>query len=382
MPIEICTPSELGPGEVAAWRELQSSCHELANPFCSATFSRVVGQLDRDARVAVLSDGQRLVGFLPFHRTRSGIGRGLAHGVAGCQGLVAAAGAELDHRQLLRRARLAVLELDHLVVPSGLAMPPPARVATTSLIDAANGYEAWYQDGMKRHKKYFNWLRRKRQRIESDLGPIEFDFGGGGPEVLRKVVEWKSAQYRRSGWPDPFAKPWVRELVARLAASDEPDCTGVCSSLRVGDHLLAVDFSLRSTSVYGGWFVTYNVAYGQFSPGAVRWLYTVQACAERAVATIDLGCGDEEYKQKLASCHGEVLEGHLHRLTPRAMARCTARAPRTAARRFVVEHPQLRAAVRTSLRRFGALRARQGPGGGVAHEPGRVAVERSGLAAP
>ncbi len=348
MKVELCTPSELGRAEIAAWRRLQAEVPELANPFLSPTFARVVGELDPLARVAVLYEGNELAGFLPFHRTRSGIARGLAHGIAGCQGLVSRPGLELDPARLLRGCRAAVWELDHLVAPAPAPLAGAAGVsmASTSLIDLGGGFDAYVSNGMKRCKKYFNWLRRKRQRIESDLGPVRFEFGTAGAGALARVVEWKSAQYRRSGWPDPFAKAWVRELVERLRQTEEADLIGSCSSLSAGDELLAVDFSLRSPSVYAGWFVTYNRDFEHFSPGAVRWWYVAEACAWAGVSWIDLGCGDEEYKQKLATRHGEVLEGNLRRATPRAFVRCAARTPRRAARRFVLEHPRLRAGVR------------------------------------
>ncbi len=384
MSVEVCTPGELGPVEVAVWRELQRQSPRLSNPFLSATFAIAAGELDRLARVAVVRDGGELVGFVPFRRSPTGIARPLAPGVAGCSGVVTRAGFELDWRQLLRRCRVSVWELDHLVTTDA-ALPsraPGVRRAATSVIELDDGFDAYVQDGMRRCKKYFNWLRRKRQRIELDLGAIRFDFATAGAPVLGRLVEWKSAQYRRSGWPDPFARPAVRELVERLNGTAEEDCAGSCSALMVGDELLAADFSLRSASVYAGWFVTYNRAFERWSPGAVRWLYVAQACAEAGISVIDLGCGDEEYKQKLATRHDEVLEGHLCRATPRAAVRLGRRLPADATRRLILSHPRLRATVRTTLRRVGSLRVheREVRPSGACGTPGSAAATVSSAA--
>ena len=52
--------------------------------------------------------------------------------------------------------------------------------------------------------------------------------------MLRTVIGWKSAQYRRTGRPDCFARPWIVQLVEDLFSIRGEDFSGVLSMLYAG----------------------------------------------------------------------------------------------------------------------------------------------------
>jgi CelD/BcsL family acetyltransferase involved in cellulose biosynthesis len=356
MKTELCRPSELGSVEIEAWRALQLTDPRFDNPFLSPTFARAVGDLDPRARVAVVSDGPTVSAFLPFSVTQRSVGLGIASGVASCHGLVQRPGFDYPLVEILNDCGLAVLEMKHFVSPNPSPASPDAKTVPTHVIDISAGYDAYLADRKASEPKYFNWLRRKLRRAELDLGPIEFTAGEPDREALNTVIQWKSNQYRRSGWPDPFAKRWVRDLAYVLAETDEPDLVGRVSALRVSGDLLAVDFSIHSQSVYGGWFVSYNPDYSRFSPGAIRWLFVIEDAASIGLQQLDIGPGDERYKVKLASSQLPLVDGHATRSCLRAVVHNASRVPRRAATDFILTHPRVRQSVRTTLRTAGRLR--------------------------
>lgn len=356
MEVTVCHPRELGATECAQWGELQAGTISLANPFASATFAKAVGEVDERARVGVISAGPSIVGFLPFRPGRLGSGRPLGAGVAGCHPLLHRAGADLSWPDVLAGCQLTMWNFDNLVAPG---CPSPATTTIPShVIDLTGGYDHYLSEAAVRSKRYFNWLRRKRQRIERELGEICFTSGVDDPAGMDALIRWKSDQYRRSGWRDPFARRWVLDLVRLLADSRSADCTGLLSVLRAGNHVLAVDFSLHSDSVYAGWFVSFNPEFAAYSPGAVRWLPVLEKAAALNLSTVDLGAGDQDYKRRMATGTSELFRGYLARPGPSAVAHRLARYPRDRGVEFVLAHPRLRADVRKSLRLAGSMRLR------------------------
>ena len=74
MRVSVVRPGELGPGDIASWRAMQSSTPSLASPFLSPEFTIAVGEFRPGARVAVLSDGPDVAGFSLLSGAGSGQG--------------------------------------------------------------------------------------------------------------------------------------------------------------------------------------------------------------------------------------------------------------------------------------------------------------------
>ena len=356
MEVTVCQPRELGPTERAQWGELQTGTTNFANPFASATFAKAVGEVDERARVGLMWDGPSIVGVLPFRPGRLGSGRPLAAGIAGCHPLLRRPGADFCAFELLAGCNLTMWSFENLVAP-GPPSPTTSTVAT-NVIDLTGGYDHYLSEAAVRSKRYFNWLRRKRQRIERELGEICFTSGVDDPAGLQALIRWKSAQYRRTGRPDPFARRWVLDLVHLLSDTRSADCTGRLSVLRAGGQVLAVDFSLHSESIYAGWFVAFNPEFASYSPGAVRWLFVLEKAAALNLSTADLGPGDQDYKLRMATGTTELFRGYIARPCASAVAYRLARYPHDRGIEFVLAHPRLRADVRKSLRLAGSVRTR------------------------
>lgn len=358
MEVTVCHPRDLGPGDVAQWQQLQAGCGALANPFASVTFARTMALVDERARVALVTDGDQLVGVLPFRRCRSGRGRPPGAGVSGCEALIHVPEADVPWTEVLARCGLSTWQFDNLVAAE---RPLGSAATSTHVIDLHRGFESYTEEVHKRSKRFLNDLARKRRRLERDIGEATLAVGLDAP-AMAKLVEWKSAQYRRSGLPDPFSRPWVRELLERLAETVERDCTGRLSVLRARDEVLAVDFSLHSESVYAGWFVTYNPRFSAYSPGTIRWLLVLEQLAALGISIVDLGPGDQDYKYRMATGTAELYRGMLARPSVRASVYRATRTSRQQVTDFVLTHDRLRSTVRSTLRATGRLRTRLTPG--------------------
>ena len=115
MKITVVHPSELGPSELATWRTILRATPSLANPFLAPEFTVAVGGLRSQARVGVLIDGQKIVGFFPFERRSFGYGVPICARLNNCEGVVHLPGLEWDPQELLRACGLTVWEFGHLV---------------------------------------------------------------------------------------------------------------------------------------------------------------------------------------------------------------------------------------------------------------------------
>ena len=68
MQIHPTTFENLTKGEINAWSEIQRAEPQLASPYFRPEFTQSVATVREDVEVAVFSDGECPIGFLPFQR--------------------------------------------------------------------------------------------------------------------------------------------------------------------------------------------------------------------------------------------------------------------------------------------------------------------------
>ncbi|MEU6280974.1 GNAT family N-acetyltransferase [Streptomyces sp. NPDC047028] len=358
MEITIHRPGDLTPALRAAWHRAMDESSEYANPFLAPEFAAGVALSRRGARVAVLHEGGEAVGFLPYERTPVGTGRAIGLGLSDCQALVHRPGVTWDTRDLLRACGLSIFEFDHLVQEQRPFAPHVTGTFASPVIDVKPG------DGT-----YAEWLRgtytglarktlQKERRLGRDVGEVRFEFDERDPRVLRTLMRWKSAQYRRTGRMDRFSRPWIVDLVDHLFRVREEHFTGVLSVLYAGDRPVAAHFGPRSSTVLAAWFTAYDPDLPAYSPGLAMHLRTAEAAARHGITLVDLGRGDKEYKDWLKTRELRVGEGFAARAHPVALAQRMWRRPVRGLRNTVLAHPRLREPADQLLRTAGRLRTR------------------------
>ena len=386
MKATVVRPDELGASEIAAWCAMQRTTPDLLNPFLSPAFAQAVSRVRPDTRVAVLEDGGQLAGFFGFQQARMRTALPLAAGVSDGQAIVHVPGLEWDPVRLLTACNLDVWEFDHLLsaqVPllqRAARQRVPAECAhltrrDSPIIDVSRGFEAYAEHQRRSTRRSFRTTLYKERKLAREVGPVEVTFDTPDPDVLRLLLKWKSAQYRRTGRRDRFATGWIERLVwdlfdhGRGREHRRPTlpraqnthihdgCRGTLTVLRAGDRIVAVHFGLRSSRSLSCWFPAYDPELARYSPGLVLHLRMAEAAAEAGLDHLDLGKGDEIYKQWLKTGDLTVCEGAVYRPSMAAVMYGARRMPVRYASNFVLRHQRLRRVARSTLARVGRIRS-------------------------
>ncbi|MFI9173291.1 GNAT family N-acetyltransferase [Streptomyces lincolnensis] len=362
MDISVYRPGELSAADRAAWTAMQSKAHlhgspELANPFLSPEFALAVGRCRRGVRIAVVREGGEAAAFLPYQRSAAGVGRAIGLGVSDAQGLVHRPGFDVEARALLRACGLAVFEFDHLIEGQRPFEAKASGTFPSPVMDVDQGYDTYLAHLRERSPKFTRTTLAKERKLGRDAGEVRYVHDERDPAALNALMDWKSAQYRRTGRSDRFAHEWITRLVQQLFHTRSEPFAGILSVLYAGDKPIAAHFGLRTERVLACWFPAYDTAYSKYSPGLVLHLRMAEAAAADGIAYLDLGRGQKEYKDSLKTRELKVSEGWVTRRHPVAVGHRARRAPVRALRNVVVSRPELFEPADKLLKRVGRIRS-------------------------
>lgn len=240
------------------------------------------------------------------------------------QGVIAAAGTSIDAVALLRAAGLDDWRFDHVPSTQRCFSSWTTSVSVSPVMDLTGGFE--------RYESVTHAARvepRKARRLEREIGPLRFEPDCHEPAVLDALLRWKSAQYRATGVPDLFATPWCDEVARRLPTTSSAHFAGMVSALWAGDQLIAAHLGLRSGPIWHWWIPAYDGSLARYSPGTLLLLEMAKSAEGLGVTMIDLGKGDERYKDRMANGCIELAKGTVTAGGPaRAVRRLTGAAAR------------------------------------------------------
>ena len=355
MQISVVRPGELGPDEIAAWHSIQRQTGSLANPFLCPEFAIAVDKFRPGARVAVLADGPKIVGFFPFEHRRFGVGVPIGAGLNKCQGLIHAPAVEWDPREILRACKLTVWRFDQLVEGQCPFERYAVAVVSSAVIDLTEGFAA-YQDKLRvKSPNFSKKLGRSARKLERDAGELHLVMDSRDIAGLRTLMGWKSEQCRRNGWVDVFDRPWVVDLADYLFSTHSDWFGSLFSLLYAGETPVAADFGLRCGNLSAGWFTAYDAHFGKYSPGLIQFMHMAEQFAAAGIHAIDLGDGVTDYKERLKSHDRFFAEGAVARTPLLAKAQQGRNALESWARRQIRQHPPLFRAADRLLRHYGGI---------------------------
>ncbi|MFG2798897.1 GNAT family N-acetyltransferase [Streptomyces pseudovenezuelae] len=362
MDISVHRPGELSAADRVAWTALQSKAHlhgtpGLANPFLSPEFALAVGRCRRGVRIAVVREQGEPAAFLPFQRTAAGVGRAVGLGISDAQGLVHRPGFTWDARELLRACGLAVWEFDHLVEGQGPFEAEASGRFPSPVMDVEQGYAVYLAGLRERSPKFTRTTLAKERRLARTVGELRYVHDERDPAALRTLMDWKSAQYRRTGRSDRFAHEWITRLVEQLFHTRSQQFAGILSVLYAGGRPVAAHFGLRTERILACWFPAYDPQYAKYSPGLVLHLRMAEAAAADGIAYLDLGRGQKEYKDSLKTRELTVSEGWVTRRHPVAAGHRVRRVPVRALRNAVMARPELFEPADRLLKKVGKIRS-------------------------
>jgi len=356
MKVDVVVPDDLGAPERARWAAFQDADDRMRSPFLSFDFTLAVARHRPRARVAVISDGGEIVGFLPFERGPLGEATSPAAVLNEAEGVIHRRGYEWDARELLDRAGIGVWEFDQVVGSPAAFEPYTTFRAESPVMDLTDGFETYLARARARSSRIKD-LPRRRRRLGREHGPVRFEFAADDPAAMRTVLAWKSEQYRRTARPDRFAEPWIRALVEDVATLRTPRCSGVVSLLWAGDTLVAGHVGLRSEHVLPTWFPAYDPDFARYSPGLLLHVEMAEAGAADGLECIDLGRGPKDYKDWLADRVDEVWEGRVVARSGAGLVHWARRVPLREVRNTVVSNRRLYEVADRTLRTYASLRA-------------------------
>lgn len=311
MKASVVHPAELGAAEQLLWRSFARDSF-LNSPFLSWPFVESIGRVRDDARVATFREGSRICGFLPFQLGSDNAGLPVGATICDAQAVVAPPGWIFDPLRLIDAAGLSAWRFDHLTLEQKPFLPFHHRRYRSPVVDLRAGYDTFMEEVRTNSKDLIAQVARRRRKLEREVGPVLCEWQSSDPDGdLLRLSQWKSDQYAREGTWDRFAVPWITEALALLVRSRDPTCTGLLTSVRAGEHLVAAHFGLLGTDRLSWWFPAYNPEFGRYSPGLILLLDIIAEAARRGVRMVDLGRGEHGYKLRVTSRYYEVAEGEV-----------------------------------------------------------------------
>jgi CelD/BcsL family acetyltransferase involved in cellulose biosynthesis len=309
MKVTVVRPGELG---AADWRRWLSFAEEptFGSPFLAPEFTRIIGEIRDDARVAVIDEGSTTCAFFPFQIDGEQVGRPIGATIADAQAVVSDGDWDFDARELVAAAGLSCWHFDHLVMSQPQFGPYQRQRHRAPFVDLRPGHEHFLHEVRAHSRDLLAQVGRRRRKLEREVGPVVCEWQSTqARDDLSQLEQWKSAQYARDETWDRFAAPWIATAVRTLAESRDPGCTGLLTALRAGDRLVAAHFGLLGQDRLSWWFPAYDPDFGRYSPGLILLLALIEEAAARAVPVIDLGRGEHGYKLRVTPHSSEVAEG-------------------------------------------------------------------------
>ncbi len=357
MKAAICRPEELGPAEIELWRSFQRTTGALASPFLTPEFACVMSEGRPNIKLAILEDSSKIVGFFAFERRSLGVGRALCYGFADNQALIHASDLQWEGVELLEASRLSAWQFDHLIadqIPH--FAPQDFSLRHSPIVDLSAGWERWIarKDRSKRFKK----LRGHERKLVRELGQPRVEPDTPDKGLLELLFQWKSAQYRRTGRSDRFARKWFTNGVRRLFETRSDGFAAELSVMFLRDRPASLYLSLRSFDRMAGWFPAYDMNLASYGVGIIHQLHLLMQGSRNGVNFFDCGAGEESYKRTFSDFDLNMATGTVSRSSAVALLHRIHAVPRRKAIEFVLNRPQLRKAARNALLLVGKARTR------------------------
>lgn len=304
---------ELTPDLVSLWKSFCENNPLYHSPFYWPQFTQAVARARGDVRIAIIEERGDVVGFLPFHLTRSGVGKPVGGQLNDYQGPILAPGSSVEPRVLLDAAGISCYDYNHLPVSFGKLTAEAHTHSISPQMDLGEGYDAFVARKDSSWTKAKREIRRRYRKTERDIGPIRFTFHATDESIYQRHLEMKNALYARIGTQFRLRSDWIGDVLAELRHHADPEFAGVMTALHAGDRLIAAHFGLRTQNVWHWWFPSYELEYYKLGPGINLVDQCAMAAAENGISLIDFGRGDGAFKLLFADRHVDLCEGAITR---------------------------------------------------------------------
>lgn len=309
--ILLSIPEDLPESVWQAWSHWQLQREDLQSPYFTPEFTRAVAEVRSDVEIAQLFDGGELVGVFPFQRGRLNLGRPVGGKLSDYHGVIGNSDVSIDPYQLIGQCLLGAWDFDHVPKSQATFAAHAVCEGASQQLALHEGFEQYCRNRKAAGSDVVAKTWQKARKLERECGAVTLMADDASQEHLDLLVAWKRAQFERTGIGDVLAMDWTTALLTNLLKSQSSNLRGTMSVLRVDEKPIAICYSLRSRGVLHGWFTAYDREFANYSPGLILFLKLAEVAASEGISLIDLGKGDERYKQSLATNSCELMEGSV-----------------------------------------------------------------------
>ncbi len=302
--IQVKLPQELSAEDMRVWTSLRASNPALYSPYFHVDFTRLMGELRKDARVAIAYDKGMPVCFLPFQG--NGFSRPLGAPMSDYHGFIEAPDSGINHFQFMKSAGIGALHYSALVGEPTDMNAFHQEAYPLCLIDLSDSVDAWRNSRSKSYKRSLKSNRRRIRRTEEEFGPRRFEYKSRNVEAYEQLMAWKKERFAETGLYDVLSSDWTSGLLRTLwERKDGLRCD--MHVLYFGDQMAALDMGMTDGETFHSWMVAYNPEFHALSPGTQLLEDMIDKAPELGYRLIDLGAGMDSYKSAYA------VEGHVAR---------------------------------------------------------------------
>jgi len=168
-------------------------------------------------------------------------------------------------------------------------------------MDLSKGYDEYRNERRAAGTKLLSQAERKARKLAREVGPVRLEWHTSCEQAIEHLVAWKRQQLRQHDYLDVFAQSWLVRLIQKICTIDEPEFSGVLSTLYAGDQPTAIHLGLRGETVFTSWIPTLDYRFAKYSPGLILHVELAKAAAQKNLQRIDLGRGSSALMDSLAT---------------------------------------------------------------------------------
>ena len=285
------------------WSEMHRHNPALYSPYFHPDYTQLISQLQNDVYIALISQADKLVGFLPFQqRRKNASARPVGAPMTDYHGIISRAETKINVEDILKTAQISAFhmpsQMNSQTSEDGLDI---SDCCVMRLVDFESP-QAWRDSRDSSYRRHLKSTRRRIKKTESEHGERSFIWQSQDQSHFDLLVQWKKEKFSDTGKYDVLSVDWTLGLLKTLWER------GPKAGLRCDLHVMmvsgkpaAMDLGLTDGTTFHSWIVGYDNALHTLSPGMQLLETLIDQAPEIGYENIDLGAGLGGYKKHYAS---------------------------------------------------------------------------------
>ena len=295
--------AELTAEQRRLWEQICKENSALYSPYFHPDYTQLIADLQDDAFIAIVKDGEETVGFLPFQqRRKNGPARPIGAPMTDYHGLISSSMRNINIEDILKAAHIGRFNMpSQMNIRAAEDAPNAARCAVMRLSEFDTP-QAWRDSRDSSYRRHLKSTRRRIKKTESEHGQRSFIWQSRELEHFDLLIKWKKQKFADTKKYDVLSVDWTLALLKTLWERG-PDAPLRCDLhvMMVDNKPAAMDLGLSDGMTFHSWIVGYDNALHTLSPGMQLLEALIDQTPQVGYENIDLGAGLEGYKKHYAS---------------------------------------------------------------------------------